>query len=343
MTRVFHMALEPLESRYSGQWLRTIKPNLEKLGVEVIDCLGDIKSTTPTPGAFLDFSNTNIWKNTQLNIIAAMFSDGRIQTGDKFLFTDAWNTAILQLKYMSSLLDIPVEVHSMWHAGSYDPWDFLGRKIKKDWVRDTERALFNASDYNYFATDFHISLFTETYHEFRNNKKIIRSGQPHFELISELQKYKHISKENIILFPHRNAPEKMPDVFFALKALMPKYRFIAVFEENIDSKDKYHSLMARSKIMFSSALQETLGICGLEALLTNTIPMVPNRLSYSEMYDPEFLYPSKWADENSLNLNLLAERIDYLMNIDMFDRIEKNLEYAKRFLLPDVMFRHLSE
>lgn len=342
MSRVFHMALEPLESRYTGQWLRTIKPNLEKLGVKVIDCLGEIKSTTPTPGAFLDFANTNIWKNTQLNHIAAMFSDGRIQKGDKFLFTDAWNTAILQLKYMSSLLDVPVEVHSMWHAGSYDPWDFLGRKIKEDWVGDTERALFNASDYNYFATDFHIRLFTKTYCEFRNSKKIIRSGQPHFELMTELQKYRNTSKENIILFPHRNAPEKMPKVFFALRDLMPRYRFIAAFEENVDTKAKYHSLMARSKIMFSSALQETLGICGLEALLTNTIPMVPNRLSYTEMYDTEFLYPSEWADENSIDLNRLAKRIDYLMNTDCRDKIENNLEFAKQFLLPDVMFRNLA-
>lgn len=344
-TRVFHMALEPLETRYTGQWLRTIKPNLEKLGVEVIDCLGVTPSVTTSPGAFLDFANTNIWKNTQLNKIAEMFSSGQIKPGDRFLFTDAWNTAILQLKYMSNLLHIPIEIHSMWHAGSYDPWDFLGRCIKDEWVRDTERALFNASDFNYFATYFHISLFTKTYEEFTDSPKIIRSGQPHFEIITDLtENYAGIPKKDVIFFPHRNAPEKMPQVFAALKKALPQYKFIAAYEENINTKAQYYKIMAESKIMFSAALQETLGICGMEALLLDTIPLVPSRLSYMEMYRSEFMYPSYWADTKSVSLEHLVKRIDDMMvSYEQFiPSMNKNSFSMGKYLLPDVMFRNLS-
>ena len=43
----------------------------------------------------------------------------------------------------------------MWHAGSYDPHDFLGRLIgEKAWVRHAEKSMFWCYDHNYFATEF---------------------------------------------------------------------------------------------------------------------------------------------------------------------------------------------
>jgi hypothetical protein len=54
-------------------------------------------------------------------------------------------------------------------------------------------------------------------------------------------------------------------------------------------------LLATSKIVFSASLQETLGISAYEGALLNSIPMVPDRLSYSEMYQDIFKYPSGWT------------------------------------------------
>ena len=48
--------------------------------------------------------------------------------------------------------------------------------------------------------------------------------------------------------------------------------------------------------MFSANLQETLGISWYEGVLVDTIPMVPDRLSYSEMAIHEFKY-SKYMDK----------------------------------------------
>jgi len=48
--------------------------------------------------------------------------------------------------------------------------------------------------------------------------------------------------------------------------------------------------------VFSANLQETLGISWYEGAVVDAIPMVPDRLSYSEMAFDAFTYPSKWTE-----------------------------------------------
>tara|TARA_Y100001972_G_scaffold107085_1_gene135938 strand:+ start:12 stop:509 length:498 start_codon:yes stop_codon:yes gene_type:complete len=102
-------------------------------------------------------------------------------------------------------------------------------------------------------------------------------------------------KEDIILFPHRIAPEKQPEIFKDLASEMPEYEFIVCQEHNF-TKDEYHDLLERSKMVFSANVQETLGISCYEGALAGAIPMVPDRLSYKEMYSEEFKYPSEWTE-----------------------------------------------
>lgn len=310
MSQIFIMALEPLETRYTGQWFTGLPLLLEQEAkrfnrdVTVHNIAGEQVENTVTDGAFLNFSATNIWKNTQLNAMAEKFADGSIKPGDHVLFTDAWHTGVQQIKYMSELLDIPVVIHSMWHAGSYDPQDFLGRKIKdKTWSLSFERSVFFASDYNYFATEFHIKLFMDTV--LKNDigpqnfafpiKRVVRAGQPHNLLVQELEKFKGKTKKRQVLFPHRIAPEKQPEIFRDLAAAMPDVKFIICQESKL-TKDEYHTLLAESMIVFSANLQETLGISAMEGIIVDTLPLLPNRLSYTEMYVPEFLYPSEWTE-----------------------------------------------
>ena len=58
--------------------------------LRVIEGADNIPEAT-TPGAFLNFGGTNIYKASQLIKIAEMFCNGKIKSGDKFLYTDAWN------------------------------------------------------------------------------------------------------------------------------------------------------------------------------------------------------------------------------------------------------------
>jgi hypothetical protein len=55
-------------------------------------------------------------------------------------------------------------------------------------------------------------------------------------------------------------------------------------------------LLGEAKIVFSANLQETLGISCYEGTIVDAIPMVPDRLSYNEMYYDGFKYPSEWTE-----------------------------------------------
>lgn len=303
---VFLVDLEAVDTRYTGQW-KTHVPTLLRsngIGVVVIDGPTDIPETT-TPGAFLNFGGTNIYKATQVEKISRLFCEGSVKDGDYFLFTDAWHPGIVNVKYMIDLLGVDAKLGGLWHAGSYDPHDFLGRLIGDDpWVRHAEKSFFHALDHNYFATRFHVDMFNENLFDStldinRNDGKIVITGWP-FEnlkdnILADTGAIDVTHKEDIILFPHRIAPEKQVNIFKDLEAALPQYKFIVCQEQQL-SKHEYHGLLAKSKMVFSANLQETLGISCYEALCVDAMPLVPDRLSYTEMYPTAFKYDSSWSD-----------------------------------------------
>jgi hypothetical protein len=103
-------------------------------------------------------------------------------------------------------------------------------------------------------------------------------------------------KKDTILFPHRIAPEKQLSIFQDLKESLPQYNFVVCQEREL-SKNEYHNLLGEAKLVFSANLQETLGISWYEGAIVGALPMVPDRLSYSEMALPKFKYPSAWTQD----------------------------------------------
>jgi hypothetical protein len=110
-----------------------------------------------------------------------------------------------------------------------------------------------------------------------------------------LAPYKNLPKRDLILFPHRLAPEKQVEIFRDLAQALPQYEFVVCQDQQL-TKDEYHTLLGQSKMVFSANLQETLGISCYEGAVVGAIPLVPNRLSYTEMYDDVFKYPSIWTE-----------------------------------------------
>ena len=184
---IYIVDLEAVDTRYTKEWKKYLPLQLKRhtnSKIEVIS--GGNTPQATTPGAFLNFGGTNVYKAKQMQQIGEMFCNGKIKDGDYFLYTDAWNPTVLQLRYMAELLGIKIKIGGLWHAGSYDPQDFLGRLIgDKPWVRNTERSMFETYDNNFFASDFHINMFVDTFKEFGNyvglttNKtKVRRVGWP---------------------------------------------------------------------------------------------------------------------------------------------------------------------
>jgi glycosyltransferase involved in cell wall biosynthesis len=311
--------IEAVDTRYTKQWKEHLPSQLRRATNEEVKVIsgGDTPQAT-TPGAFLNFGGTNVYKSKQLEIIGEMFCNGQIKSDDYFLYTDAWNPTVIQLRYMAELLGVDIRIGGLWHAGSYDPQDFLGRLIgDKPWVRHAEQSMYECYDDNFFASEFHIDLFAESLD--LDDDKTHRVGWPMEYLKNSLDSYKGMEKRNLILFPHRIAPEKQVDIFRDLAEQLPEYEFVVCQEREL-TKNEYHNLLGEAKLVFSANLQETLGISWYEGALVNAIPMVPDRLSYSEMAVPEFKYPSAWTEDYSSYRkhrgDLVAKIRDYMENYD---------------------------
>ena len=354
--------IEAVDTRYTKQWKEYLPRQLQRATNEDVKVIsgGETPQAT-TPGAFLNFGGTNVYKSKQLETIGEMFCKGEVKNGDYFLYTDAWNPTVIQLRYMAELLGVDIRIGGLWHAGSYDPHDFLGRLIgDKPWVRHAERSMYECFDDNYYATDFHIDMFCDTILDKENNDhwsteealdfddKVHRVGWPMEYLKGSLDSYKGMEKRDLILFPHRVAPEKQVDIFRDLQTRLPQYEFVVCQEREL-TKNEYHNLLGEAKIVFSANLQETLGISWYEGALVDAIPMVPDRLSYSEMAVPEFAYPSKWTEDYSAYVKhrgeVVAKICDYMENYDDYlvsldkQRTKLNKEFFSGAALYDTIQR----
>lgn len=352
---IFFVPIEPIETRYTCEWYTSIPNAITQAGGVCHTIDGNTVNNNTTNGAFLDFATTNMYKSEQFLELCRLFNNGTIKDGDKILYADAWNPTIIQMRYMIGLAQRNIELHGIWHAGAYDPYDFLGRAFPRNTnkgmcMASTEMAMFECLDYSYFATQFHIDLFKQNV---LNNcepverNKIVLSGQPHNEMVDKLLTQEIHIKEDLILFPHRIAPEKQLDIFKDLeKELGHKYQFVVCQESKL-SKAEYHNLLRKSKMIFSASLQETLGISPMEGLLVNSIPAVPDRLSYAEMYTNTFKYPSEWSLTFDNYVKHKAELIKYIENLmDNYPfylnaiATQRNLMLSK-YLNADVMITQL--
>jgi len=348
MNTIYILPIEPIDQRYTKQWYdiipEIIKDASSEFNIVVID--GEQITDSVTAGAFLNFGATNIYKSSQISSLSKLFANNEIISGDKILITDAWNPGIINIKYMSELLDIPVEIHGIWHAGAYDPTDILGMKLDKSWVSDFERSIFNCCDYNYYASNFHRDMFLRNLSINDTTEKAIRSGQPHNSITKQITvDLDTVEKNNNIIWPHRYNSDKQPEIAEDIDTMLGNVIITSKLDLN---KSDYYELLKESKIIFSCSLHENLGISMMEGCLSGAIPIVPDRASYSEMYLHCFKYPSLWTEsfenyqiyKNAL-IKFITDRIEnydyYLPKLKIQNEI-----LLKDYLSADIMLTHLT-
>jgi hypothetical protein len=351
MPNVFVWPIEPLDNRYTQQWYHEIPLRLQEIvgnAAKVIQLDGVQNTTSTTSGAFLNFSDTNRWKSTQLVEFLNKHDAGETTPNDVHLFTDAWNPVILQVKYMNDLMGYNWNIQGYWHAGAYDPTDILGYKMSKPWPWLAEQALFHACDENWYATDFHKKMFLSNLgisNEYHHKAKT--SGQPHSAIVKQMQDIMQDSRERKqgVIWPHRYNPDKQPEIAEDLSNSM-KQPWCITQKMNLN-KSSYYEKLADCQVIFSCSLHENLGISVMEAVLADVIPVLPNRCSYSEMYHPDFLYPSNWTQDwesYQTHKQQLTEFIQYRLNHPK--KFSRQLEKQKKVLLQkylsaSVMFENI--
>jgi hypothetical protein len=337
---IWVFGLEPLDSRYTQQWYTHIPEVLAQAAGDrfsVRQIAGVQRDAKVTAGAFLNFTDTNYWKSTQLCEFIRLFDAGEVGPDDRLLFTDTWNPAILQVRYMCDLMDQRWVLHGIWHAGAYDPTDILGMKMHKPWPWHTEAAMFTACDYNYYATEFHMNMFLENLDIHPEEQyRAVRSGQPHGLIVEAMQIYQNIPKstDNYVMWPHRYNADKQPEI---AEDLSQHFHMIITQKHNF-SKAEYYQKLSESRVIFSCALHENLGISIMEAVLARVIPVLPDRCSYTEMYDPVFLYPSDWTRSLAEYENHKLELMGFIQDrINNYDQYLPALEAQRQRLIADYL------
>lgn len=294
--KLFNVPIESLEERYSKQWNENFPQEFVK---RKIDCQ-DIYPTINFPkthkikvGQFLDAIDTNQFKAYQIAEICSHIRAGNVKDGDVFFFHDIWFPGIEALFYIRDTTGIKFKICGMLHAGTYDPWDYLTQCNLTRWAKKFEECIFNEIDLIFVATAFHKKLLL-TKRSIAKHSKVKVTGFP----LWDKEDWNIINKRNYVVFPHRLSPEKGPEDFDQLswefRAERDRNEMTFVKTKNeCSTKAEYYYLLKRSKIALSFAKQETWGIAQQEAMFRGCIPLVPNRLSYPELYNRLFIYKDK--------------------------------------------------
>ncbi len=103
-----------------------------------------------------------------------------------------------------------------------------------------------------------------------------------------------------------------------------------------DSRDEYAALLQQGDVVVSTARHEFFGIAVLEAVRSGCRPLVPDRLSYRELFPVEYRYDPE----------PLADALKRVLKKQSVGQREKHARLAERFswpLVAQVYKNHLSD
>ena len=212
------------------------------------------------------------------------------------------------------------------------------------------------SDINLFNSNYHYNIYLEELEKYLNKKpeyrnkysiEIIKNKSSVLHIGCDLKKFSPIKKYSnnipVILWNHRWEHDKNPELFFntLIKLKKNKIKFLLVvlgqrfsripeifskIEKKLKSEilhfgycesfDEYKEWMHRTDILPITSYQDFFGISIVESVYCNTIPLLPNRLSYPEIFD-------KKANEE-LFYNTDEELYPKLLNIILNNNNLKN-------------------
>ena len=120
MSKIIYIPLENLPQRYTEMMNNALYLKTDIALYPKIEIDKQIKR-----GQFLDIVNTCKFKAAQLQMIADLFNEGKVNDGDAFLVGDIFFPGIEMIKYMAELQDINVRVYGINYAGRADKTDFV--------------------------------------------------------------------------------------------------------------------------------------------------------------------------------------------------------------------------
>lgn len=207
------------------------------------------------------------------------------------------------------------------------------------------------SDINLFNSHYHRNVYLEEMDKYLNKKpeyknkytvEIIADKSSVLHIGCDLEKFSPINdclnNLPIILWNHRWEHDKNPELFFntliKLKKNEIKFHLVVLgqkfsrvpeifnkIEKELkseilhigycDSFNDYKKWMHKADILPITSYQDFFGISIVEAVYCNTIPLLPNRLSYPEILEKENNPDIFYNDDNDFYIKLKQLIIDY--------------------------------
>lgn len=331
---VFRLGLEPLEERYTGQWARWLPETLASLG-HVLDLHGETLEASVVTGAFLDLHSHAYWQAKQLAKVARLFHNGAVQDGDVFWLDDIEFPGMEQIRYLARLSGIRVFIFGFLHAASYTREDFMapmadvGQYAERSWVAACD-AVFVGSQYH--AQTF-VSRRCQGATDATIVGKVHMTGNPfrsaELHRVAGAAPGVYADRDIHVLYPHRPDREKRPLYFLrwaeALLARDPTTRiafttgrasyrstndpttaeailaFAAENSANVTvhtglTRADYLRLLARARLVVSTAIEENYGYAMAEALAMGAVPFMPAAYSYPELLAPQWPGTLRWPE-----------------------------------------------
>ena len=296
------LPLERLEQRYTIEWYKWFDKYMKPYAT--ID--GEMLTDKIEDGAFLDICGTNYFKATQIADTVSFIRDHK-NDQDKmkdfiFFTTDVWHCGIESLAYIRDGLGLKFKIAGCLHAGTYDKFDFITSKGMGYWGKDYENSLFRIFDYVFVATEWHKRQLIHS-RDVEPNKVHVTG----FPIYYEGPKFTYdggwdhpcsMEKENIVVLPNRLTIDKNPQLFEFVRdnefccPSLKDWKFVTTFSTDgtFMTKAEYWEMLHKSKIMISFADHENWGIAVQEALFAGCFVILPNKLSYVELYNPIIRY-----------------------------------------------------
>lgn len=314
--KIINIPIEPLEMRYTIQWNGWFKKafNEEFSDVVTLDDIpssGEIKS-----GSFLDVLDTNRYKTLQLLKIIEILNEYDDKEPLVLFFQDIWFPGLTNIAYIREGLGLKnLKICGCLHSGGYDATDFPRVCGMTPWTDHVEKGWFtHIIDELYVATEFHANVVRKY---FNLTDKVLVTGFPIYRVATMRVKEE---RGNTIVFAHRITEAKHPEIFDDFASRYRQWNWVKTMEWNF-TKEQYHSILRGSRIAVSFADHENWGIAMQEAALCGVVPLVPDRLSYSEMYLDDFKYSNIREFEDLL--------VRYMLDFPI-DKVRKQREMIER-------------
>jgi len=314
---LFYFPLENLEQRMYSTVNQKMKKAFDNAQVTYTEIIPKIDATRIDSGGWvMSGSNHCRFCLEQMSIFMDYLHKGKVKNGDILYFDDLWFPGLESIFYSCHLMKLRVGVYGFIHAGSFTYEDFV--YPMRTWARSLEKSWFTASS-GIFVGSEQTKEDIIKYALVDDAGKVVVTGLP-FEVDKTIvdKKLLETVKESIVLFSHRDDPDKhiedllkvMLQMQVDTPLLFSRTKFIITaggksarestkklflnfpqveIKDNL-SKDDYYTIVAKSKVLFSAATQENFGVAVQEGMAFQVFPVCPNRVSYKYLLHEKFLY-----------------------------------------------------